>query len=62
VAVAAELGRGFASNGRENEASIMNLKTLQTPKTVPGSRTMTLDPKTHKIYLAAVKFGPPAQG
>jgi DNA-binding beta-propeller fold protein YncE len=25
-----------------------------------GSRTMSLDPRTHKLYLAAAEFGPPA--
>src|SRR5712664_3236674 len=30
VAVASELGRGFSSNGRENKASIIDLKTLKT--------------------------------
>ncbi len=30
LAVAAELGLGFSSNGRENKASIVDLKTLQT--------------------------------
>jgi len=29
-AIAAELGRGFSSNGRENKASIVDLKTLKT--------------------------------
>ena len=29
-AVAPELGRGFSSNGKENKASIVDLKTLQT--------------------------------
>lgn len=29
-AIASKLGRGFASNGRENKASIVDLKTLQT--------------------------------
>ena len=29
---------------------------VQTLKTEKGARTMTLDPKTHKIYLAAVKY------
>src|SRR5437899_12786805 len=29
VAVASELGRGFSSNGRENKASIIDLKTLK---------------------------------
>src|SRR5436309_15623814 len=29
-AIAAELGRGFSSNGRENKSSIVDLKTLKT--------------------------------
>src|SRR5258708_34667456 len=29
-AIAADLGRGFSSNGRENKASIVDLKTLKT--------------------------------
>jgi len=31
----------------------------QTLQTQPGSRNMGLDPTTHKIFLAAAKFGPP---
>jgi hypothetical protein len=35
----------------------------QTLQTQPGSRNMGLDPTTHKIFLAAAKFGPaPASG
>jgi hypothetical protein len=33
-AIAADLGRGFASNGRENTASIVDLKTLKTVQKV----------------------------
>src|SRR5260370_9671281 len=29
-AIAADLGRGFSSNGRENKASIVGLKTMKT--------------------------------
>ena len=32
------------------------LTVVQTLKTERGSRTMTLDPTTHRIYLAAAKF------
>jgi len=32
------------------------LTVVQTLKTARGSRTMTLDPATHKIYLAAVDY------
>jgi len=38
------------------------LTVVQTLTTAPGSRTMTLDPTTHKIYLSAAQFGPPAAG
>ena len=35
---------------------------VQTLKTQEGSRNMGLDPATHKIFLAAAKFGPPPAG
>jgi hypothetical protein len=35
------------------------LTVVQTLETAPRSRTMALDPATHKIYLAAVKLPPP---
>ncbi len=38
------------------------LTVVQTLKTEKGSRTMVLDPATHKIYLAAAKFDAPAAG
>ena len=38
------------------------LTVVQTLKTEKGSRTMTLDPATHKIYLAAAKYEEPAAG
>ncbi|MDB6057096.1 MAG: hypothetical protein JWO95_940, partial [Verrucomicrobiales bacterium] len=38
------------------------LDVVQTLKTQVGSRTMTLDPKTHRVYLAAAKFGKAPQG
>jgi YVTN family beta-propeller protein len=37
------------------------LTVVQTLATERGSRTMALDPKTHKIYLAAAKFETPAE-
>ena len=37
------------------------LTVVQTLATERGSRTMALDPKTHKIYLAAAKFEAPAE-
>ena len=41
------------------------LTVVQTLKTERGARTMTLDPRTHKIYLASARFEPtpePAAG
>jgi len=42
-----------------HEDSPDKLTVVQTLKTEPRARTMTLDPKTHKIYLASAKFGEP---
>ncbi len=42
VAVASDLGRGFTSNGRSNDVTIFDLKTLKslgTVKTVAAART-----------------------
>ena len=38
------------------------LTVVQTLTTERGSRTMALDPKTHKIYLPSAKFEAPAEG
>ncbi len=38
------------------------LTVVQTLKTERGARTMTIDPMTHKIYLASAKFEAPAEG
>src|SRR5207237_2836754 len=37
------------------------LTVVQTLKTERGARTMALDPRTHKIYLASAKFEPPPE-
>jgi DNA-binding beta-propeller fold protein YncE len=39
-----------------HEDSLDKLTVVQTLPTAPGARTMALDPKTHKIYLAAAQF------
>jgi YVTN family beta-propeller protein len=39
----------------EGKDKLSVVQTLATPK---RSRTMTLDPKTHKLYVAAAEFGP----
>ncbi len=57
----------FASCGGAGSVTIAKEETpdkltaVQTLETARGARTMTLDPKTHKIYLAAVDYqAPPA--
>ena len=37
------------------------LTVVQTLKTEPRARTMALDPKTHRIYLASAKFSAPSE-
>jgi len=51
----------FSSNGEgtvtiAHEDSPDKLTVVQTLKTEPGARTMTLDLKTHRIYLASAKY------
>ena len=36
------------------------MTVVQTLQTERGARTMALDPATHRIYLAAAKYEPPA--
>lgn len=55
----------FSSNGEGNvtiarEETPDKLTVVQTLATAGGSRTMTLDPKTHNIYLAAADYEAPA--
>src|SRR6185436_9739619 len=35
---------------------------IQTVQTARGARTMTVDPKTHNFYVAAVEYPAPAPG
>jgi DNA-binding beta-propeller fold protein YncE len=51
---------GTVTVAHEDSASM--LKVVQTLKTKPGARTMTLDPVTHRIYLAATDYEPRAPG
>ena len=62
-----ETGLAFASNGEGNVTiahldSPDKLTVVQTLATARGCRTMTLDPKTHKIFLAAAGYEAPAAG
>jgi hypothetical protein len=61
----------FASCGGDGTVTIARLDgqdkltVVQVPQTARGARTMTLDPKTHRIYLAAADYevvaAPPGQ-
>jgi DNA-binding beta-propeller fold protein YncE len=55
----ASCGDGTVTIAHEDGAKLMVVQTLKTEK---GARTMTLDPATHKIYLASAKFDAPAAG
>ncbi len=53
----------FSSNGQEGTLTIVKqdgkdaYSVAATVPTAKGARTMTLDPKTHKIYLSTAEFG-----
>ena len=59
-----ETGLVFSSNG-EGTLTVVHEDTpdkfsvVETPATQRGARTMTLDPKTHQVYLVTAEFGPP---
>ena len=61
------LKRAFASNGEGTLTVVQESKNgkyevIGTVDTARGARTMSLDPNTHKIYLATAELGPPAEG
>jgi hypothetical protein len=54
----------FSSNGEgtvtiAHEQSPTDLKVVQTLQTKESARTMTVDPKTHRIYLPAATLQSP---
>lgn len=60
-------GLAFASNGEGNvtvahEDDPETLRVVQTLPTARSARTMTLDPKTHRIYLSAADLAPAPSG
>jgi len=57
------LGLAFSSNGGDATLSIVKqvsgkYETVDTVQTERGARTMTVDPKNHRVYLLAAEFGP----
>lgn len=57
----------FSSNGGSGTVTVAHedgpdkYSVVQTVETAKGARTMTLDPKTHRIYLAAAKYEPQSE-
>lgn len=61
------LKRAFASNGEGTLTVVQESKNgkyevLGSVETARGARTMALDPKTHKVYVATAELGAPAEG
>ncbi len=60
------LKRAFASNGEGTLTVVQETKgKFEVAANIPtqrGARTMALDPKSHKIFLATADLGPPAEG
>ncbi|ABF39317.1 conserved hypothetical protein [Candidatus Koribacter versatilis Ellin345] len=59
-------GYAFASNG-EGTLTVVGKKAdkwdvIENVPTQKSARTMTLDPKTHKVFTVAAEFNPPAPG
>ncbi len=57
------LGLAFSSNGGDGTLSIVKevggkYETVDTVTTEKGARTMTVDPKNHRVYLLAASYGP----
>ena len=53
IAIAAELGRGFASNGQSSTVTIFDLKTLKTIAEVPVGKkpdAIIYDPATSRVF------------
>ena len=56
----ASCGNGTVTIAHEDTAD--KFSVVQTLKTEPRARTMTVDPVTHKIYLSSAKFAAPVEG
>jgi DNA-binding beta-propeller fold protein YncE len=57
-----KLRMAFSSNGEGTitvvqESSANEFKVIETIKTEPGARTITLDPKTHHVFVSTAQYG-----
>ena len=59
-------GLSFSSNGDGTLTLVKNAggkwNAVDTVPTERGARTMTVDPKTHRVYLLAAEYGAPVAG
>jgi YVTN family beta-propeller protein len=57
-------GLAFSSNGRDGTLTVIHespaghFAVVDTVATRVGARTMTLDPRTHQVYLSTAQLGP----
>jgi DNA-binding beta-propeller fold protein YncE len=63
IAYDAEKSLAFSSNGEGTltivqQESPKEFRVVDTVKTQPSARTLTLDPKTHRVFLSAAQLGP----
>jgi YVTN family beta-propeller protein len=58
-------GLAFSSNGQDATLTVVHedspdkFSVVENVPTQRGARTMTLDPKTHRVFLVTAEFGPP---
>jgi len=63
-----QTGFVFSSNGRDGTMTVIHedapdtLNVTDTVTTQPGARTMALDMKSHRLYLATARFTTPTTG
>lgn len=53
VAIAADLGKGFSSNGKSNSVTVFNLKTLKSTRTIKvgeGPDVILYDEFSHRVF------------
>lgn len=59
-------GLAFSSNGEGTLTIVKEVdgkwQAVDTVQTERGARTMTVDPRTHRVYLLAAEYGPPQAG
>ena len=60
-------GYAYSSNGQDGTITVVGesapgkFEAMGTIETQRSARTIGVDPKTHKLYLPAAEFGPPAE-